>query len=83
MVIVKLHTVFIIKHSINCTHNKHQYFAVYRDGNYTVRGGGDTPYFGGTLYGVARIIKHQNFNVYTFDYDIALVQVCISFSVSI
>jgi len=66
-------------------HNRHQYLAVYRDGPvyYNVRAGGNSPYAGGTLYGVARIIKHQNFNVYTFDYDIALVQVCISFSVSI
>jgi hypothetical protein len=38
---------------------------------------------GGVIHNAARIITHPNYNTRTLDFDIALVQVCISFNVSI
>jgi hypothetical protein len=38
---------------------------------------------GGTLHSAKSVIKHEGFSPYNFDYDVALVQVCISFNGSI
>ena len=38
---------------------------------------------GGTIHSVERIIVHESYNDNTKDYDVAIVQVSISFNVSI
>ena len=37
--------------------------------------------FGGTHHSATRVIIHESYNPSNLDYDVALVQVCISFNV--
>jgi len=62
-----------------------QYFAVYRNpvSAYTLRSGSTNHNSGGTLHNVSQRIIHPSYNSRTLDFDIALLQVCISFNVSI
>jgi len=47
-----------------------------------VRSGSTYTNSGGTLHSATSVITHENVNYQSWDYDIALVQVCISFNVS-
>jgi len=60
-------------------------FSVYRNpvSSYTVRSGSTFSNSGGTIHNVSRIVIHPNYNRITLDFDVALLQVCISFNVSI
>jgi hypothetical protein len=66
-------------------HNKHLYIAVYRGSSryYNVRSGSTYFNTGGTIHSATRIIIHENVNYTTNDYDVALIEVCISLNVSI
>jgi len=48
-----------------------------------VRAGSTYSNTGGTIHTVTRIIVNANYNSNTIDYDVAVMQVCISFNVSI
>jgi len=54
-----------------------------RPGDYTVRSGSTDYLTGGTLHTITRMIIHEKYNWRNLDYDVALVEVCISFNASI
>jgi hypothetical protein len=66
-------------------HNNHKYFAVSRGSPtfYYVRSGSTYSNSGGTIHSATRIIIHDLVNYTTQDYDVALIEVCITFNVSI
>ena len=68
-----------------CDERKYQYFALYRykPRHFVVTSGSNYPNSGGTIYGVTNIIVHERFNTSNWDYDVALVQVCIYYNVTI
>jgi hypothetical protein len=49
----------------------------------SVRAGSTYYGSGGTIHNATRVIIHERYNDSNYDYDVALVQVCISFNVSI
>jgi len=65
--------------------HKHQYFAVYRykPSDFVMSSDSNNPTSGGTIHSVTNIIVHERFNSSNWDYDVALVQVRITFNVTI
>ena len=63
--------------------HKHQHFAVYRSvpRDFIVMSGSAYPTSGGTIHSVRSFIAHEN--AFITDYDVAVVEVSISFNVSI
>lgn len=59
-------------------------YSRYSHSVYTIRSGSPYHDFGGRLSTISRIIVHENFNEFTFDKDIAVIQVrrCISYQLS-
>jgi hypothetical protein len=52
-------------------------------GPYTVRAGSSNYLTGGTVHTPTRTIVHEKYSWRTYDYNVALVEVCISFNASI
>jgi len=49
----------------------------------SVRSGSTNSNSGGTLHSATRVIVHESYNSSIRDYDVALIQVCVLFIVSI
>ena len=66
--------------NISITHTP--VFSVYREvSSNSVMSGSTYSNSGGTVHIVTKVIVHEDVNFHTWDYDIALLQVCISFRV--